>query len=199
MTRGLRALSVLALALWSPEARVSQVRHETVTLDEVVAQAGCVLRGHLSTPPSASVAFEVPLVIDGAVVEKPHALGVVNVVIDEVLAGTCHAPGTEIRVISPDADDTFGLWVEYETIGLSKSPIYFTMEGGFNVWDPGASGQEAIFLLRAATPVSTPAGDQQAAWAAYKAVAEGCQRFVVTGSVVGLGRLAQVKLLLEKR
>ncbi|MCK6521190.1 hypothetical protein L6R49_07085 [Myxococcota bacterium] len=200
--RALKPLAALLLltsaALAPSEARLSQVFHREIALDELWLHNVWVLVVRLDTPPTRTVS--VPYSVTNPAGEQKrstYSLPVVRVVVEEVLRAESAAPavGAGLELYESESLTMFAITLEYEASGMSESPI-FDRFAGENLFGPQPKDARFIVFVRPPSPLGAQPGPFEDAWASMAAATDGMSAFSVGGAALPLSRRAEVEALL---
>ena len=199
--RGLKLLGAMLLlfttALLPSEARLSQVFHREVGLEELVQYGGWVLVVRLDTPPTRVVNVPYSLKTKGGEgFESTYGVPVARVVVEEVIRAEDDAPmvGAALELYESDTLSMFALTLEYELSGMSESPIFSRFKGE-NLFATHPADVRFIVFVRPPTPLGPQEGPFEAAWASMAKATEGMSAFAVGGAVLPVSRRAEVEAL----
>lgn len=203
IARGLRPLIALLLltcaAIAPSEARLSQVFHREVTLEELGRYGDWVLVVRLDAPPTRVVSVPYALTNQrGDRVESTYSLAVARVVVEEVLRaeGAAPAVGAALELYEPDSLSMFALTLEHEASGMLESPIFERFPGE-SLFAAHPADARFIVFLRPPSQMGAQPGPFEHAWASMAAATRGMSAFAVGGSVLPMSRRAEVEALLH--
>ncbi|MBK7756056.1 MAG: hypothetical protein IPI35_06545 [Deltaproteobacteria bacterium] len=196
----LAALFLLfTVAITPSEARLSQVFHQEVSLEELRLYGAWVLVVRLDTPPTRTVSVPYSLKTeDGKRVESTYGLPVARVVVEEVIVAEGEAPavGAALELYESESLSMFAITLEYEASGMSESPIFHRFKGE-NLYATHPADARFIVFLRPPAPLGRQEGPFEDAWASMAKAIDGMSAFAVGGAVLPLSRRAEVEALLN--